>query len=245
MKSFGVLLLCLVGSSAPVVAQERDLTYSEYLATLHQVVAREKNAREEIAREQGLIENLRQQIAQINLRIASVIEEKYRILGITERDVLDAEAQLGDFKTVFQRYLFMPDEELAGRRSECASHEANFTAFRSKRVCLLYRVAAMADDAAAVLAQVRLRLENLRVRSTQPVRGDLTRYTVGESGAAGTLWEIANEVYRDPYQWPRIYRANKRRIDRWFERYTSRSGNGSIKRPQDFVLPGRTLEIPQ
>jgi nucleoid-associated protein YgaU len=245
MKALGVVLLCLVSGVSSVFSKDREMTYEEYLSTLHAVVAQEKNAREEIAREQGMIENIRQQIAQISVRIAGVLQETYAILGITERDVVEAEAQLNGFRSVFQQLLFMTDQDFAAKRAEFAEYISNFTAFRSKRVCLLYKVAALVNDIDALISQVRLRFENTASRVTMPTRSDVSSYVVGKHGNARTLWEIAAEVYGDPHEWPRIYRANKRRIDRWFERYTARDGNGLIYRPQDFLLSGRKLAIPQ
>jgi hypothetical protein len=245
MKAFGGVLLCLAWAVTPVLSKERDMTYEEYLKTLHSVIAQEKSAREGIAREQGLIENLKQQVSQIQLRIASVIQELNSILGVTEQDVLNAEAELNGFGSAFQQYLFMNDDDLMGKRSEIANQESRFASLRAKRVCLLYRLAALAQTAATSLSQLKRRLENVRSNPVTVPRSDMTHYTVGKNGLGSNLWDIAGEVYNDPYQWPKIYRANKRRIDQWFEHYKSISDDGMIRRPQDFLLPGRTLVIPQ
>jgi nucleoid-associated protein YgaU len=244
MKCFGVLILCTAGVLSAVLAKERKMTYDQYLVELNKVIAQEKNAREGIAREQGMIENLRQQIAQISLRIASVIQEQYAILGITEQDVQYAEQDLAAFRASFEQYLLMTGDELFVRQREIKVQESHFSAFKSKRVCLLRRVAALVNDAASLLLQVKIRLEGAPVRTEVASRSALSQYTVGRSGNGRNLWEIAGEVYNDGREWPRIYRANKKRIDRLFERYKMLTGDGIIRRPQDLVVPGCTLAIP-
>ena len=245
MKSFGALLLCAAGVLSTVLAKERGMTYGEYLTELNGVIAQEKNAREGIAREQGMIENLRLQIAQVDLRIASVIQEQYAILGITEEDVHNAGQELASFRSSFERFLLMTDDELLARRQEVRAQESKFSAIKSKRVCMLRRIAALVNDAASLLLQVKIRLEGAQTRPAVTARSAPSQYTVGRSGSGRNLWDIAGEVYDDHCQWPRIYRANKKRIDRLFERYKVRSGDGMIQRPQDLVVPGWTLAIPQ
>jgi nucleoid-associated protein YgaU len=244
MKCFGALLLC-AGVLSTVLAKEREITYDEYLTRLNEVIAQEKNAREGIAREQAMIENLRQQIAQIDLLIASVIQEHYAILGITEQDVLNAGRELASIRASFARFLLMTDDELFARRQEVRSQESHFSALKLKRVCMLRRIAALVNDAASLLLQIKIRLEGAQVSPAVATRSAPSQYTVGRSGSGRNLWEIAGEVYDDHFQWPRIYRANKKRIDRLFERYKVRSGDGIIRRPQDLVVPGWTLAIPQ
>ena len=100
------------------------MTYDQYLVELNKVIAQEKSAREGIAREQGMIENLRQQIAQISLRIASVIQEQYAILGITEQDVQYAEQDLAAFRASFEQYLLMTGDELFIRQREIKVQES-------------------------------------------------------------------------------------------------------------------------
>ena len=245
MKCYGVLILCTAGVLSAVLAKERKMTYDEYLAELNKVIAQEKNAREGIAREQGMIENLRQQIAHLGLRIASVIQEQYAILGITEQDVRDAGQEIALFRESFERFLMMTDDELLGREREIKAQESNFSAFKEKRVCMLRRVAALVNDAVSLLLQVKIRLEGAQTRPAVTTQSIPSQYTVGRSGNGRNLWEIAGEVYNDECQWPRIYRANKKRIDRLFERYKTYSGDGIIRRPQDLVVPGLTLAIPQ
>jgi nucleoid-associated protein YgaU len=96
-----------------------------------------------------------------------------------------------------------------------------------------------------MLLQVKTQLEMALGRPQENPRVSDSTYTVGTSGNGRSLWEIAGEVYNDQYQWPRIYRANRTFIDRWFVRYKTSTGNGEILRPQDFLVPGWTLEIPR
>ncbi|MBN1131276.1 MAG: hypothetical protein JXA71_19965 [Chitinispirillaceae bacterium] len=246
MRAFGAVILLAMGTLSAASLQEREMTYEHYLTELNAVIAREKNAREGIAREQALIENLKQQIARIHVRIASVIRELYALIGITEQDLLNAESELEDLSAVFQQFLLSSGEDLLRRKSDIKLHAERFDALRKKRVCLLSRLAARVREVDAAVVRVLAMVENATGHQRETgISFSSSSYTVGTSGRARNLWELAEEVYNDQYQWPRIYRANKKRIDRRFERYKSGAANGGIRRPQDFLVPGWTLEIPR
>lgn len=225
--------------------QDREMTYDDYLTELNGLIAREKSAREGIAQEQAAIENLKQHLARVMQRTAEVRREMYAILGVTEQDVIDAESELASLLSIFREQVVLSDEELLGRRAQIDRYESRFNALRQKRVCLLYRVAARVNEVEAVLSQIRAQIDLALNRSRQTAAVSYSTYTVGGSGTARTLWDIASEVYNDKFQWPRIYRANRPRIDRAFQRYLKSAPEGIIRKPQDFVLPGWTLEIPR
>lgn len=244
MKCAYAALLSAVAFFIPAAAVQ-EMTWEQYTAELNSVMQREKTAREEIAREQSQIENLKQQAGQVDLQIAAVIQETYRLLGITEQDVIDAEAALANFSGIFSQYLALPAAELPKRKQDVKQHEAQFLALKAKRVCLLSRVAQRVGDVEAILSQVKFQLAGSPTPAAPVVQEPPSRYTVGRSGGARNLWKIAEEVYGDHCQWPRIYRSNKRKIDRIFNRYKDSPAAGAVDRPQDFVLPGWTLDIPR
>lgn len=246
MRVICATVLLAGGLLFPVFSQKQEMTYEQYLTELNTVVQREKTAREEIAGEQARIESLRQQISQLDLRIAGVIQEKYTILGITELDVKNAEIELSGMKSILQQLVNLSNVELVSRRQEPEQLDTRFNALKGKRVCLLYRVAEKMREIGPLLMQV---LQQLRQALAEPRPAAATfassTYAVGSSEKGKNLSQIAAELYGDQHQWPRIYRANKALIDKWYERYRNSADSLKIVRPQDFLLPGWTLEIPR
>jgi hypothetical protein len=230
----------------PVFSEKPDMTWEQYLAELNSVVLREKTTRESIAGEQALIESLKQQIFQMQQRIAGVIQEKYRILGITEPDVTNAESELADIQSGLRQFAYVSNDALIPRRQEIQQLDNRFNALKAKRVCLLYRVAEKVREVEPALSQVLQQLgQALAAPPKVMAPAAWSTYTIGPSGTGRNLSQIAAELYGDQYQWPRIYRANKAMIDKWYEQYKAGTDSAKISRPQDFVLPGWTLEIPR
>jgi nucleoid-associated protein YgaU len=246
MRATGAIILLAIADVLSAPSQGRELTYNEYLTELNAVTVREKTAREGVAREQAQVENLKQQIAQVKDRIASAIQEKYSILGITEEDVVEAEAELDRLRIAFEQYQVLSGDDLLLQKTAVNSYKTIFDVLSIKPVSRLYRVAAKIREVESALKRVLAEIETAtgRQRETPVMSYSTSTYTVGSSGSARNLWEVAREVYNDQYQWPRIYRANKKHIDRRFNRYKSVTGGG-IARPQDFLVPGWVLEIPQ
>lgn len=245
MRVICATVLLAGGLLFPVFSQKQEMTYERYLTELNAVVQREKTAREEIAGEQARIESLRQQISALDLRIAGVIQETYTILGITELDVNNAEIELSSMKSILGQLVDLSNIELVSRRQEAEQLDARFNALKGKRVSQLFRVAEKMREIEPLLSQV-LRQLHQALAGSKPANATFSTstYTVGLQGRGKNLSQIAAELYGDQYQWPRIYRANKTLIDKRYERYKNSVDSLKIIRPQDFVLPGWTLEIP-
>ena len=244
MRVLCATVLLAGGFLFPVFPEKQEMTYEKYFSELNSVAQREKVAREGVAGEQARIESLRQQISQLDLRIAGVIQEKYTILGITEADVTGAETELSAIDNALRQYTNLSNDELTARRQDIEQLDTRFKALKAKRVCLLFRVADKVRSVEPVLSQV---LEQLRQALAVPPKAPPapSTYTVGLNAKARNLSQIARELYGDQYEWPLIYRANKALIDKWYARYKNSADSPTITRPQDFVLPGWTLEIPR
>lgn len=248
MRALLTAVLFAAGLLFPVFAQKPEMTYEQYLTELNTVIQRENAAREAITVEQARIDSLNQQISQLSLRIAGVIQEQYTILGITEQDVTNAEIELTGIASALRDYVNASNETLTAHRQEIEQLDTRFGALKDKRICLLFRIAEKARDVDAILAQVLQQLKQASAVQQKPVAeppAAPTTYIVGRSGTALNLSQIARDVYGDQYQWPRIYRANKALVDKWYARYKNSVDSLGIGRPQDFVLPGWTLEIPR
>jgi nucleoid-associated protein YgaU len=235
-KLVSVLSVCLI-FSVSVFAADTEMTYEEYEAQLAAAQQREMTAKDEIAREQAKIEEIKQQIADIEAQIAAVIQEKYDILGITEQDVIDAENEIASIRQELELLLGLPPDELAKRIQDIKNLEARLNALKEKPVSYLYRVANQIRDVEALLERVKSNLPDKPATYTVrliPERRDC-------------LWRISEyeQIYNDPAQWPKIYRANKSVIDDGYQRYVRNAEEPKYSRAEDLIFPGQVLDIPR
>jgi nucleoid-associated protein YgaU len=232
-----IIAVSLLASAANVSAAKTEMTYEEYEMQLAGYQQREAAAKEEIAQEQAKIESLKQQLADIDTQIAAIIQEKYDILGITEQDVIDAENELASIRQELELLLGLMPEELAARINDLKALEARLNALKEKPVAYLWRIRDQIRDVESLLERVKANLPD------KPMA-----YTVREiPGRRDCLWRIAEyqEIYGDPYQWPKLYRANKSGIDAGYERYVRNVEAPKYSRAQDLIFPGQVLDIPR
>ncbi len=229
------LICCIFSFSA--FAQKTEMTYEEYEMELAQAQQREQAAREQIAEEQAQIENLKQQIAEIETQIASTIQEKYDVLGITEQDVIDAENEIASIRQELELLLGLMPEELEQRKEDINRQAARIAALKEKPVSYLWRIRDQIAELEDLLERVRANLpdkpSNYEVRLI-PGRRDC-------------LYRIAEYdfIYDDPSQWPMLYRANRNMIDNSYERYTRLVEEPQYERPEDLIFPGQVLDVPR
>jgi nucleoid-associated protein YgaU len=213
------------------------MTIESYEIALAAAQQREKNAREQIAEEQAKIESLKQQIADTEARIAAVIQEKYDILGITEQDVIDAETEIASIRQELELLLGLSPDELSKRMADIKKCEARIAALKAKPVSYLWRIRDQIID-----------LEQLmeRVKSNLPDKpGSYTVRLVPERREC--LWRISEyqQIYGDPAQWPKLYRANQPLIDRYYTSYSSKADEAKYTRAEDLIIPGWELDVPR
>jgi nucleoid-associated protein YgaU len=232
------LSMCLL-LAVPLMAKSADteMTYEDFEMKLAEVQQRERVAQQGIAEEEGLIAQLKQQLAEIDERIAAVIQEKYDILGITEQDVIDAENELASIRQELELMLGLMPDELAKRINDIKTQEARIAALKKKPVSYLWRIRDQIRDVESLLERVKANLPDKPMQYTVrliPERRDC-------------LWRISEyqEIYNDPAQWPTIYRANKGMIDGGFERYQRNVEEPKYSRASDLIFPGQVLDIPR
>jgi len=230
------LALCLILGGA-AVAQDTEMTYEEYEMELAGAQQREKAAKEEIAQEQAQIESLKQQISEVDNQIAATIQEKYDILGITEQDVIDAENEIASIRQELELLLGLMPEELEKRINDIKTQEARIAALKEKPVSYLWRIRDQIQDLESLLERVKANLPD------KP-----SQYTVRLiPGRRDCLYRIAEyeNIYSDPTEWPKLYRANKSIIDNAYDRYTRIVEEPKYNRAQDLIFPGQVLDIPR
>lgn len=218
--------------------EEYDTMRNEsYEIALAAALQREKVAKEQIAQEQALIESLRQQLLDIDQKIAAVIQEKYDILGITEQDVIDAENEIAAIRQELELLLGLTPEELLKRMSDIKKLEARIAALKAKPVSYLWRIRDQIIELEDLLARVKANLPD-----------KLSQYTVRLiPERRDCLWRIAEypEIYEDPAQWPKIYRANKSLIDQGYNSYLNNVEESKYSRAEDLIFPGQVFDIPR
>jgi hypothetical protein len=225
----------LVGSAFPAGT---EMTYEQYEQELASAQSREKTAKESIAQEQASIESLKQQITDIDQRIAAVMQERYQILGISEQDVQNAENEIASIKQEIQLLMGLSPDELAKRVSDIKKIEVRIADFKKKPVSYLWRVAKQVKEVDDLMAQLKARLPDkpsqYEVRLIPEQRDCLYRISGYDF------------IYNDPTQWPKIYRANKGQIDGKFEAYQkSAPADPKYTRAEDLIYPKEVLDIPR
>ncbi len=249
MKYSGLILLCCCLFSVSVFAadpvwrfqenpEEYDTMHNEaYEIALANALQREKTAKEQIAQEQAQIESIKQQLLEMDQRIAAVIQEKYDILGITEQDVIDAENEIASIRQELELLLGLTPDELLKRISDIKKQEARINALKAKPVSYLWRIRDQIIELEELLARVKANLPD-----------KLSSYTVRLiPERRDCLYRIAEypEIYEDPTQWPKIYRANKGQIDGGYDRYLKIIEEPKYSRAEDLIFPGQVLDIPR
>jgi hypothetical protein len=229
------------------------MSYNDYLNELSIVSQREKSAREEVAALQSQVENLKLQLLETRQRIATVEQERSSLSGAIDQEIQIARIELDGLKNALDKYLLLFPEEIWLRRAEIDLCEEYVDSLRVRPACRV--LTDKVDQVVALFGRVRSRIRPGRGLSTLsaqvPVASRAARASprthcvVGREGMPGTLSSIAQQVYGDKFQWPRIYRANRTLIDQGYRKYISTSSKATILKPQDFVLPGWVLEIPR
>ncbi|HYF02738.1 MAG TPA: hypothetical protein VEC36_05135 [Patescibacteria group bacterium] len=139
------------------------------------------------------------------------------LLGATEADLANFRQRLGVIEGRIREMKPLSDDVLAGRRADVQQLENDLNALRRERVSLIpefyNRIIAAANEIRGLYR-------------TQPNN----TYTVGTwAENKDCLWNISGrqEIYSDPFQWPKIWQAN-----------------ANIIRNPDIIFPGQELTIP-
>lgn len=219
-------------------AEEYDtMTLEIYAQELAAAQQQEKQLQADIVAEQVIIDSLNARLIELDQLIAQVSQEIYDILGITEEDVLAAEAEIAEIRQNLEMLLSLSPEELQARNAEIGKNEARINALKEKPVSYLWRVRDQIVELEDLLARVKANLPD-----------EILSYTVElKYGNRDCLYRIAgyDEVYGDATRWPELYRANKGQIDQGFARYKRNVEEAKYDRAQDIIFPGQVFDIPR
>lgn len=212
----GMVFAFLVGTTGLASAQEKKMTREDYQAQMLAEQERETNAKEQI-------ENLDLQIAELTSQIEATEAAINALQGDTRGLVEASETEirvygngLDDLLSQLEGLAALTPEELFHQRGELADIAAQLAELKQDKISAL-------PIMAAKIARIEGMLADLEEKKPQQI-------TITYNVARGdNLWNIAkkDEIYADPYLWPRIYRANKEQIS-----------------DPDLIYPKQNLNVP-
>jgi hypothetical protein len=165
----------------------------------------------------GKPEELRAKLAMLQQQLGGCDSSLYAMIGASKADVEKFRERLGVLTAKVREMKQLPEDQLADQQDKVKALEAELNAMRGEKVALLPeffpRVIELAKEIKGLYREKKVKT-----------------YTVGTwSENRECLWSIAgrDEIYNDPFLWPKIWVANR----------------ASIRNP-DIIYPGQQLQIP-
>jgi len=198
------------------VSGQEKLTREQYKLEMADLNVREAAAQAEITRLESQIAALKGDIDAVDADAASVRGTTLSMLGVSEREFKAAEKSLRSMLKQLEGLSALAPEERFHQRGELDEIEARLAIIKKRKLFAH-------PDLAHLVARVDGMLNDLRGGMPRQMSID---YTVVRGD---NLWNIAkkDDIYADPYMWPRIYRANRE----------------AIKDP-DLIYPKQSLAVP-
>jgi|GEM_PF-136445 len=202
-----------------------EMTMEEYQAELQKWQERENEANAQIEQLEQDIADLEDQISQVENQIAQVRQETMNMLseykGIStdavEKEIQDYMARMDQLRSDLEGFLALSPEEMYQRQDELDAMKARLKKMKANIYSNLNEAQAGLDE-----------LDNLmqRINSKMPEPASDV-YTVMNGDY---LWKISGkqDIYSDPYQWVKIWSANREQIDN-----------------PDLIYPEQRLDVPR
>ena len=227
LKTFFTTAVLLLIASAAYAQEKADPNKPDSLLTKDEAESRIDLWKGKVATLQADYERINGQVAAKNTQLASLQtqlddcnESIYALLGITESDVSNFRERLGRIETRTREMQRMSDEDLSKMMSEIDVLWNDLNTLRKEKPAMLPEFYDKIVSLAREIQQLRTRAQGFRGNT----------YTVGTwQKDRDCLWNIAakDEIYNDPFMWPKIWQANTDKI-----------------RNPDLIYPGQVLRIP-
>jgi nucleoid-associated protein YgaU len=213
---FAALFALLLGSVAAEAASNR-MTYEQFSTELAMWQQREADANAGSAALDIEIAALRAEIEAMRGRIDSTWNAIYAELGTDAAGAAAYAADLQQLRDEIQALNNLTPEQLVERLAEIEALQARLAAAQESPLARLSANAAELAELERLLGGIMQRMERAASTWYSVVRGDC-------------LWNIAGKerVYRDPFQWTRLYSANR----------------DQIQNP-DLIFPDQRLAVPR
>lgn len=212
----GLALALLVLITENTAAQEQQMTCEEYIALGDEIVNREAAANTEIEALNAQLEALKMQIAQLDRANAELNAQILAAVGHSESEIAAFGRELDAIIAQLEGLMALAPEVLIMQRGEVAAIDSRVAELKQSNMAALPEMLDKLATIDQLLAELKARIAQPVVIDYKVVRGD-------------NLWNISKkeQIYADPYMWPRIYRKNK----------------DQIKDP-DLIYPKQVLAVP-
>ena len=244
--------------SIPLFAQTPPISRAEYDQQMASLQKKEFQLREDIAQEQASILQLKKKIEASRERITALRQKKLALVGINENGLVQLQEEMHGLEEGLNRLLEAADDEFINDAGRFQMFLEQFETLKQKPATRLRSIKPGIEKISLKISQAETRYISLAEQNAaakeqenaviEPVSssGAPESYTVSNrAGTPETLYGIASKMYGDPYQWIRIYNANKSTIDSNFNRLRKKSELKSIAEPSDLIFPGQVLVIPR
>jgi len=201
-----------------------DMEMETYQAELEKWQQRLQEAEDCVADQQQEIASLKDQISDLEDQIASIrqqtlelLSENYESIEATQQ-ALDAYlSELDQMISDLRGLLALSPEELFQRRDEVDEHAQRLEEMKQNPFSVLDESISRIDTAEDLLQRIRAKMPQAVSDVYTVMRGDY-------------LWRISgmSDIYSDPYQWVKIWTANRDQISN-----------------PDLIYPDQRLDIPR
>jgi nucleoid-associated protein YgaU len=203
-KRFGFLLVCCAYALLALPAQgyaQTGMTYDEYKIKLAEYTSRQADAKKALLECQTAGEELSKEIEGLDTQIATLKTSVYELVGSDESGVNDFLQELDRIEARLMGIRGLADDALFDVRDEVDQIEARIKELKIDKRALLPAAKSKLASIDNLLEQVKARMPRKRIRQYSVLKGD-------------SLWRIAkkDDIYGDPYLWPRIYVENRDKI---------------------------------
>lgn len=197
--------------------RDEDLTKSEADLRIAEWDAKVKALQADAEAVDREIAGMRQQMDQIKADTKKCRDEIYAMLGATEADAQRFRERLGRIESRVREIGRMSDNQIGTFLGELKTLEDSLTSMRREKLALL-------PEFYNKILAIQKEINDIRGRART------NTYTVGTwKEDRDCLWNIAGkeQIYNDPFMWPKIWQANTDKI-----------------RNPDLIYPGQVLNIP-
>jgi len=220
MRLFGFLFVCAAIAilAVPMVAsaQTEGMTYEQYKVQLAQYEQRTAAAKRSLAECKTAGDDLSKQIADTEAQTKAVMDEIYALTDTDEAGFNSYAAELGRIESRLMAMMGLSDDALFDVRDEFDGIVERVKALKAMKLALYPANKAKLANIDQLIERINARMPAKRIKPYTVARND-------------NLWKIAKkqEIYDNPYLWPRIYVENR----------------GMIKDP-NLIYPNWVLNIP-
>ncbi|MCB0833226.1 MAG: LysM peptidoglycan-binding domain-containing protein [Bacteroidetes bacterium] len=222
MKYFMTLMILLGVVAASAFAQEEKIKKEDWQNQMTGLTTQESDLARQIDSLKKSTSSAKDESAKLDQESEAIWNEIYAAVGTDKAGVDAYKKQLTDFEAVLNERAKMSDEQLSKMGKDLDSLKVAASGFKKDKRYALTEIYNKVNDLVNRAEQLIQRGKNYT-----PPKPKHDSYTVN---SGDYLWRISSkkEVYSDPFQWMKIYSANREQI----------------KNP-DLIYPAQTFLIPR